>query len=133
MLNLKKMSQNNSNQSNTGLLTYIAAIGVGTLMLHISQQLDPNVKAKPWLILLSPTVTIICAALLKWAFSEWNSYLNEKKYKNKKEKLKKTIDDALANQHYSQAHIDQLKELMFELEKGDIQKQHAMLDQINMS
>lgn len=128
------MPQNNtSNQSNIGLLTYIAAVGVGTLMLNISQQLDPNVKAKPWLILLSPTVTIICAALFKWGFKEWNAFLTEKKYRNKKKKLKKTIDSAIDNQYYSQAHIDELTELMFALDKADIEKQHAMLDKINFS
>ena len=125
------MPQNKT--SITGLLTYVAAIGVGTLIFHLSQQMEHTAKVKPFLIYFTPTITIVFSLIFRLIFDNIDSHFYGKYYVAKKERFKIGYEQAMSNPHYTDEEKAEFKKLMFEFEKSELKRQQHILNRIEIT
>jgi len=107
---------NNSTDNYSKISAGAAGIGGGTLFVLIANSLPPDSVMKPWLLLITPAVSITLSAIWLWIRVEIANYVQDLQVKSLAKAAKVALENALLNPHTSAAHKSRIRENLEEVE-----------------
>lgn len=108
-------SNHNSTKTPTG--AGAAGAGGGTLLVLIGNSLSPESEFKTWFMLAVPTLSVLLSVLWISVNLKVGNFLRDRQFNALRAEARRTLKDALANEHTTQAHR---KKLQKELEKLEL-------------
>lgn len=120
MDNSTSSSQNIEKTSSTPAT--VAGASGGTLLVVLAQNLPDDNPFKSWLIILAPAATIAIVAVWKWATKKIVNHWKTKKIEDLKQKIRADIMRTLTNPHFPDAHKEELKRKLAQLEVASVEK-----------
>jgi hypothetical protein len=105
----------------------IAGASGGTIIALVANNLPPSNGWRPWLILIAPSVSVAIGGVVIWANRILEEYLNNKRKRILFERLKKTIQTALASPNTSDTHKSELRAQLEKIEKLQFESDFELL------
>jgi hypothetical protein len=93
-----------------------AGIGGGTLLVTLANSLPNESRIKFWLILISPSVSVVLSVIWLWAQVEIANYMQDRKLRSLVKSIKTTLQDALNNPNTSEDHRNVIRKKLEEVE-----------------
>ena len=128
------MSDKNSSQEsreaekNAGL----AGAGGGTLVAVIANQLPDYNIAKPILLYLSPSISILVTGLWAWMQVKVANYVRDKTVDKLIQTAKAKLEDSIASQHISEEYRSNLRRQLEELDSIKIDRIKSKIKALNI-
>ncbi len=107
---------NNSTENDRKISAGAAGIGGGTLFVLIANNLPTDSVIKPWLLLITPAVSISLSAVWLWLRVEIANYVQDLRIKSLAKAAKVAFENALLNPHTSEEHKSRIRERLEEVE-----------------
>ena len=105
----------------------VAGAGGGTLILLLAKNIPDTYAIKSWLVILSPSLSVVFA----WVFKKINSYYRRQIAEVLKTRLRGMIEVALTDPSLTDEDRNKLKEQLKELALADIELLSERIRSIN--
>jgi hypothetical protein len=99
-----------------------AGAGGGTLLAVLAAHLPDNDAAKPWLLYLAPSVSIVLSAVWIWVQVQIANRFRDKEVHQLFERARGTLQEALENPNTSPEHRQTLQKQLEELEMLNVKR-----------
>jgi hypothetical protein len=103
-------------RSSASVAGVVGAGGGGTLVVLVAQNLPDDFALKPWLLLLSPWVSVAIGGLWLWVRQEVDQWRRERARRGAIRQARALLDAALVNPHTSDSHKAEIRKHLEELE-----------------
>jgi hypothetical protein len=93
-----------------------AGISGGTFLVALANSLPEGSRAKFWLTLIAPSVSVVLSVMWLWAQVEIANYMQDRKLKSLVSDAKSNLQEALNNPNTSEEHRNVIRKKLEEIE-----------------
>lgn len=109
-----------------------AGAGGGTLVAVVANQLPDQNIAKPTLLYLSPSISILVTAFWVWLQVKVANYVRDKEVEQLIQGAKAELEESIANPHISEEHRSYLRKQLEDLDSININRIKSKIKALNV-